>query len=220
MISKIGTERYSVREPLLRYVCEIGWEYIKPEDAERFRGGRSGLILREIFANQMLKLNQDFIDNHMIDDLIKRIERLSPSIEGNLQAWEYLKGLKTVYESNENRERNVKLIDENPKNNVYHVTDEFSFTNDKYTNRYDVVFFINGIPLFFAETKAAHKLDGIAEALEQVKRYHKETPEAMTVFQVYILTHLIQFYYSATWNFPQSPYLAGKQKKEKRSLRN
>lgn len=201
MISKIGTERYSVQEPLLRYVYEIGWEYIKPEDVERFRGGRTGLILREIFTNQMLKLNEDFIDNHMIDDLIKRIERLSPSIEGNLKMWEYLKGLKTVYVPQEKRERNVKLIDENPKNNVYHVTDEFSFTNDKYTNRYDVVFFINGIPLFFAETKAAHKLDGIAEALEQVKRYHKETPKAMTVFQVYILTHLIQFYYSATWNF-------------------
>jgi len=201
MMSKLGTERSSVQEPLLQYASEIGWEYINPEDAERLRGGRTGLILKEIFTNQLLKLNSDFIDNLMIDDLIKKIEKLPVSIEGNLQAWEYLKGLKTVYVPYEKRERNVKLIDENPKNNTYHVSDEFSFTNGKFTNRYDVVFFMNGIPLFFVEAKSAHKLEGMSEALEQVRRYHHETPEAMTVFQVYTLTHLIHFYYSATWNF-------------------
>lgn len=60
---------------------------------------------------------------------------------------------------------------------------------------------INGIPVLFVETKAAHKIEGISEALEQVKRYHIETPEAMALFQIYALTHLIQFYYSATWNY-------------------
>ncbi|HOV91008.1 MAG TPA: type I restriction endonuclease subunit R [Syntrophorhabdaceae bacterium] len=201
MMPKLGTERVSVQEPLLQYASEIGWEYIRPEDAERLRGGRTGLILKEFFTKQLLKLNIDFIDNLMIDELIKKIEKLPVSIEGNLQAWEYLKGLKTVYVPYEKRERNVKLIDENPKNNTYHVSDEFSFTNGKFTNRYDVVFFVNGIPLFFVEAKSVHKLEGMSEALEQVRRYHRETPEAMTVFQVYTLTHLIQFYYSATWNF-------------------
>lgn len=63
-----------------------------------------------------------------------------------------------------------------------------------------MVFLINAIPLLFVETKAAHKLEAIAEALEQVKRYHTQTPEAMALFQVYALTHIIQFYYSASWN--------------------
>jgi len=200
-MAKLGTERGSVQNPMLQYACEIGWEYIKPEEVERLRGGRTGLLLREIFTTQMLKLNEDFIDNLMIEELIKKIERLPVNIEGNLKAWEYLKGIRTVHVPREKRERNVKLIDENPKKNVYHVTDEFSFTNGKYTNRYDVVFLINGIPVFFVEAKSAHKIGGMSEALDQVRRYHKETPEAMTMFQVYTLTHLIQFFYSATWNF-------------------
>lgn len=199
-MAKLGTERGSVQNPMLQYACEIGWEYIKPEEVERMRGGKTGLILRETFTNQMLKLNSEFIDNLMIEELIKKIEKLPVSIEGNFQAWEYLKGIKTIFVPQEKRERNVMLIDKKVKNNVFQVTDEFEFTNGKFTNRYDVAFLINGIPVFLVEAKSAHKIGGMAEALDQVRRYHKETPEAMTLFQVYTLTHLIQFFYSATWN--------------------
>jgi type I restriction enzyme R subunit len=206
-MSKLGTERSSVQNVLIQYACEVGWEYIKPEEAERLRGGRTGLIFREVFADRLARMN-DFIDSTMIQDKRKEIERLPTRKEGNLQAWEYLKGLKTVFLQSENRERNVKIIDENAKNNIYQVTDEFSYTNGMKTNRYDVVFLINGIPVFFAESKAVAKFLNrnvdresiIAEALDQIRRYHNETPEAMTLFQVFTATNIINFLYAATWN--------------------
>ena len=140
--------------------------------------------------------------------MIKELERLPARKEGNLQAWEYLKGLKTVFLQKENRERNIILVDEDAKNNVYQVTDEFSYTNGTKTNRYDVVFLINGIPVFFVEAKAVAKFLGrsfdkesiIADALDQVRRYHRETPEAMTLFQVFTTTNIINFLYAATWS--------------------
>ena len=55
----------------------------------------------------------------------------------------------------EKRERNVRLIDaDDIENNVFHVTDEFSFTNGNKTIRQDIVFLINGIPIVFVETKS------------------------------------------------------------------
>lgn len=214
-MTKLGSERYSVQNPLINYVCEtpaeyltsdnekiflnLGWEYINSDEALRLRGNETNLIFRDIFINQIKKLNP-FVTDDIAEDLIKRIESIPASIEGNLQTWEYLRGLKTVFVPSEKRERNVRFIDEQIDNNIFHVTDEFIYTNGVKTNRYDVVFLINGIPVLFVETKAAHKLEAIAEALEQVKRYHIETPEAMALFQIYALTHLIQFYYSATWN--------------------
>ena len=36
---------------------------------------------------------------------------MRPNIEGNLDAWEYMKGLKTVFVETEKRERNVRLMD-------------------------------------------------------------------------------------------------------------
>lgn len=206
-MSKLGNERSSVQNILIQYACEVGWEYIKPEEAERLRGGRTGLIFREVFSDRLARMN-DFIDSIMIEDKIKEIQRLPARKEGNLQAWEYLKGLKTVFLQKENRERNVKIIDENAKNNIYQVTDEFSYTNGMKTNRYDVVFLINGIPVFLVESKAVAKFLNrnvdresiIAEALDQMRRYHNETPEAMTLFQVFTATNIINFLYAATWN--------------------
>ncbi len=206
-MSKLGNERLAVQNTLIKYACQIAWEQTTTEEAEKLRGGRTGLIFREVFVSQLRKLNP-FVDPVMIEEKIKELERLPARKEGNLQAWEYLKGLKTVFLQKENRERNIKLIDEDAKNNVYQVTDEFSFTNGTKTNRYDVVFLINGIPVFFVETKAVAKFMGrsfdresiIADALDQVKRYHRETPEAMTLFQVFTATNIINFLYAATWS--------------------
>lgn len=200
---KLGGEKGSVQNTLIQYSCEVGWEYVNTEEAKRLRGGNTHFVFKDVFLNQMLKLNHEFMDNLMAEELIKRLERIPPTIEGNLTAWEYLKGLKTVFVPNEKRERNVTFIDsDNIENNIFQVTDEFTFTNGvNPTNRYDVVFLINGVPVFFVETKAAHKVDGISEALDQIRRYHRETPEMMALFQVYAMTHIIRFYYSGTWNY-------------------
>ena len=206
-MEKLGGERKAVQDTLIRYACEIGWTYIKPEEAQRLRGGNTGMILKDIFTSQMAKLNSEFIDNLMIEELIKKIERLPARIEGNMQSWEYLKGLKPIFVPTEKRERNVMFMDEEIKNNTFHITDEFVFTNGTKTNRYDVVFIINGVPVFFVETKSVAKFFGksanresiISEALEQIRRYHSETPEMMTLLQLTTVTNIIHFLYAATW---------------------
>jgi type I restriction enzyme, R subunit len=126
--------------------------------------------------------------------------RVLPRIEGNLEAWEYLRGLKTVFVPEEKRERNVRLLAENWEQNTYHVTDELRFYNGTHRIRMDVAFFINGIPVLLVEAKAATKIEGIAEALEQVRRYHRQGPELMALMQVHTLTHLVHYYYGPTWN--------------------
>ncbi|MDI9573843.1 MAG: HsdR family type I site-specific deoxyribonuclease, partial [Bacteroidota bacterium] len=50
------------------------------------------------------------------------------------------------------------------------------------------------------ETKAATKVEGMSEALEQVKRYHRDCPELLAVLQAYAITHISKYYYSGTWN--------------------
>jgi len=200
-MSKLGGERGAVQNPLIKYATEIGWQYVNKEEALILRGGETGFLFKEIFISQLLKLNPDFLTSDMAEELIRKLEVIMPNIEGNLVVWEYLKGLRTVYVPDEKRERNVEFIDtENIDDNMFHVTDEFSFTNGSNTIRPDVVFLINGVPVFLIETKAVHKIEGMNEALEQIKRYHRECPELMAILQIYALTHIIKYYYSATWN--------------------
>ncbi|HOJ65662.1 MAG TPA: HsdR family type I site-specific deoxyribonuclease [Paludibacteraceae bacterium] len=216
-MAKLGGERYSVQQPIIQYVQEpsaayvsqdgltmflkLGWEYVKPDDALRLKGGEAGMVFREIFIRQLQRLNPDFLDHLMAEELIKKIETVPANIEGNFLTWEYLKGLRTVFVPTEKRERNITFIDaENMDRNTFHVTDEFVFSNGIKTIRPDIVFLINGIPVLFIETKAAHKIEGMSEALEQIKRYHRDGPELLAVLQVYVLTDIVKYLYSATWN--------------------
>ena len=217
MTKKLGSEKSAVQDTLISYVREasaqytsskgdpitlhLDWKYVNREDAARMRYGERGLVFRDIFVRQIQKLNPQFMDDLLAGELIKQLEQLPANIEGNLLVWEYLKGLRSIFVSREKRERNVTFIDtDNIDNNIFQVTDELVFYNDSKEIRLDVVFFINGIPVFFVETKAANKLGGMNEALDQIKKYHRHCPELLAVLQVYAMTHIIQFYYSPTWN--------------------
>lgn len=197
----LGGERASVQKPLLRYAEEAGWECLSPEEALRLRGSKTGLVLTDVLVSQLQKLNPGVVDRQGAEEVVKRLLRVSPSIEGNLVAWEYLKGLKTVFVEAESRERNVRLLDPvNVGANTFHVTDEFAFTSGTNRIRADVVFLINGIPVIVVEAKAATKKEGISEALEQVRRYHREGPELLALLQIYDVTNLARFMYGATWS--------------------
>ena len=99
------------------------------------------------------------------------------------------------------RERNVTLINfDTPEGNLFHVTDEWQQKNAAHRNRADVVFLINGIPMAVVETKSAERSDGLAEGVDQIRRYHCETPEMFTTVQLFGVTQLLDFFYGVTWN--------------------
>jgi len=197
----LGGERRAVQNPLVRYATYVGWTYVKPEEALRLRRGREGAVFFDVVVAQLQQLNPGIVDAQAAEQIIGRMLRVRPHIEGNLEVWEYLNGLKTVFVGEEKRERDVRFLDpDHVEKDIFHVTDEFAFTNGTKMIRPDVVFLINGIPILIVETKAATELEGIAKALDQIRRYHREGPELCSILQLHSLTHLIQYFYGATWN--------------------
>ncbi|HEX7319408.1 MAG TPA: HsdR family type I site-specific deoxyribonuclease [bacterium] len=199
------SEQSAVQNPLIKYVSEkeIGWEYVNRDQAVELRRGETGLLFYDMLKEQLVKLNPGIVDEAKAEGIIKELENVRSSIEGNSDVLRYLKGEKSVYHEREKREVNIKLIDFNFKNianNRFHVTDEWQYTNGTYRNRSDVILLINGIPVIIVETKGAHKKEGIAEGVDQIRRYHRETPEFMTHNQIFDVTHMLDFYYGVTWN--------------------
>src|SRR3990167_4810 len=195
------SEKASVQNPLIKYDKEIGWDYVNRDKAVEFRRGETGLFFYDVLKEQIVKLNPGIVDEAKADGIIKDLENVRSSIEGNSDVLRYLKGDKSVYHEREKREVNINLIDfENITNNRFHVTDEWQYTNGTYTNRGDVILLINGIPVIIIETKGAHKKEGIAEGIDQIRRYHRETPEIVTHNQIFNVTHMLDFYYGVTWN--------------------
>jgi len=198
----LSSERRTVQNPFLRYAEEAGWTYLPPEEALRLRGGEDSPLLQRVLVQQIQRLNPGVVDSvTKAEEVVGRLLRVRPNIEGNREAWEYLKGLKTVFVEAERRERNLRLLDpQDPQANLFHVTDEFRFRSGQVAIRADVVLLINGIPVIVVETKAATRMEGIAEALDQIRRYHREGPELMAQAQLFALTHLVRFFYGPTWS--------------------
>jgi type I restriction enzyme R subunit len=201
MPPRLASERATVQNPLIGYAVEIGWVYLSPEQALTLRRGESGTLLYQVLRDKLIALNPGIVTVDSVDQVITKIEGVRNNIEGNAEVLAWLRGERAVYVEAEKRHRNVTLVDfEHPAHNVFHVTDEWQYTNGQHNNRADVLFLVNGIPVALVETKSAKKVNAIEQGLKQIRRYHDETPEMMTAPQVFDVTHLLDFYYGVTWN--------------------
>ena len=152
------SERDAVQNPMLRYADEIGWESISASQALQMRGGKTRLYFAGLLESQLLKLNGEVLDEDRCKEIPRQLNLLNPTREGNREALSWLRGERSIFVPNQERERNVTLIDfDTPDSNLFHVTDEWWQRNAVYRNRADVVFLINGIPVAVVETKNAHK---------------------------------------------------------------
>jgi type I restriction enzyme, R subunit len=197
----VADEAKAVQSPLVRYATEVGWRYLSRDAATTERRGEAGTLLYKTLERKLIDLNPGVVTDENVREVIERIESVRPSIEGNYDLLRWLRGEHTVKDPVERRTRNVAVIDfEQIENNVFHVTEEWEYTNGPFSNRADVMFVINGIPVALVEAKHPKKADAIDRAVKQLRRYHQETPELVAAPQLFDAVRLTDFYYGVTWN--------------------
>src|SRR5574337_1891398 len=208
-------EHKTVQARILAYAEAIGWTLVSREEAEQRRAGfptrQSGDIagrnarapLSLFFDNLLDAKVREFNPRYAEAPgaLLGQFRHLHTDIHGNRDFVEHLRNRGKFFDHEENRERDLILIDyDDPSRNVYEVTEEFYFHNGRYGTREDVVFFINGIPVLVIECKNASKDEAIALGIDQLRRYHAETPEVMVPELIFSATEAIGFAYGVTWN--------------------
>lgn len=192
------TELKSVQERIIKYAIEAGWRFVSREMSDKQRGDVVSYKCQPYYLAALMSKLREF--NPWLPANYS-IPILAPKIEGNRQMLLALRGQATAYDPVEKRERNVKVIDfENPERNFFEVTSEFSFSNGGYSNRQDIVFLINGIPVIDLECKNLTALEGVDKALDQIRRYHRESPELMVLEQAYLASEGMRLEYGVTWN--------------------
>jgi type I restriction enzyme R subunit len=204
-------EHKTVQARILKYAQDIGWMFVTREDAEAQRGfdpdattpeeraRTASPYFGDLLYEQVRKFNPKYKEAE--GALVGELQRLSGSIAGNRDFLNYLRNQGKFFCAEENRELNLILIDYiTPERNVYEVTEEFHFHNGRFGTREDVVFLINGIPVLVIECKNASKDEAIALGIDQIRRYHTETPEVLTPEMIFTATEAIGFSYGVTWN--------------------
>jgi type I restriction enzyme R subunit len=203
-------EHKTVQARILGYAEAIGWTFVSREEAEQRRGFGPGVPPGDRAKNRSLFFD-DLLDAKLREfnlryaeaegALLGQFRHLHTDIYGNREFVEHLRNRGKFFDHEEKRERDLILIDyADPANNVYEVTEEWAFHNGHYGTREDVVFLINGIPVLVIECKNANKDEAIALGVDQIRRYHRETPELFVSQQLFTATDAIGFSYGVSWN--------------------
>jgi type I restriction enzyme R subunit len=203
-------EHKTVQGRILAYAEAIGWTVVSRQEAERRRGFDPTAQPEEQARNRSLFFD-DVLDAKLREfnprygeaagALPGQLRHLPASIHGNREFVELLRNRGKFFDHEEKRERDLLLIDyDNPQRNVYEVTEEWAFHNGHHGTREDVVFLINGIPVLVIECKNADKQEAIALGVDQIRRYHRETPELFLPQQLFTATDAIGFCYGVSWN--------------------
>ncbi|MCI0496596.1 HsdR family type I site-specific deoxyribonuclease [candidate division KSB1 bacterium] len=205
------SEHKTVQSRILKYARDIGWKFVTRAEAEQRRGfdpdsatseekvRRSSLYFFDLLDQKVHEFNPNYSSSPVI--LLSRLLNLRADIYGNREMLANLRNFGKFFYPQENRELDLMLIDyDDPDRNVYEVTEEFYWHNGKFGTREDVVFLINGIPVLVIECKNADKDEAIALGIDQIRRYHDETPELFVPEQIFTATEAIGFSYGVTWN--------------------
>ena len=203
-------EHKTVQARILAYAEAIGWTIVSREEAEQRRGfdpdvppadraKNRSLFFDDLIYTKVQEFNPRYAEAE--GALLGQFRHLHTDIYGNREFVEHLRNRGKFFDHEERRERDLILIDyEDPTRNVFEVTEEWAFHNGHYGPREDVVFLINGIPVLVIECKNANKDEAIALGVDQIRRYHRETPELFVSQQLFTATDAIGFSYGVSWN--------------------
>ncbi|MBL9172668.1 MAG: HsdR family type I site-specific deoxyribonuclease [Verrucomicrobiales bacterium] len=170
-----------------------------PEVPPADRARNRSLFFDDLLDSKVREFNPRYAEAE--GALLGQFRHLHTDIYGNREFVEHLRNRGKFFDHEEKRERDLILIDyDDPSRNVYEVTEEWAFHNGHYGTREDVVFLINGIPVLVIECKNANKDEAIALGVDQIRRYHRETPELFVPQQLYTATDAIGFSYGVSWN--------------------
>ena len=204
------SEHKTVQARILAYAQEVGWSLVSREEAEQRRGFEPEVPSADrarnrslFFDDQLYAKVRQFNPRYTEAEgaLLGQFRHLHTDIYGNREFVEHLRNRGKFFDHEERRERDLILIDYDfPENNVYEVTEEWAFHNGHYGTREDIVFLINGIPVLVIECKNANKDEAIALGVDQIRRYHRETPELFVSQQLFTATDAIGFSYGVSWN--------------------
>jgi type I restriction enzyme R subunit len=210
-VSEAGTVQF----PMVAHAADIGWTPLTPELARQKRGGEAGMSFRDEIEAALARFNP-WLAADAIRQIIEKLDAIPPTIEGNREMLAWLRGERQWYDDSDKRHRRVQLIDfDRADQNTLHVTWEWKLKPPaRKGNRADVMFVVNGIPVCIVEHKNPKDGRAIDRAITQLRRYEVETPELIAAPQLFNVTHLLDYWYGATWSANRRSMARWKQKPE------
>ncbi len=176
----------TIEQSLIVQLVSQGYTYfngtdISPISDNPQRENLSSIILENHFKQSLKKLNSTLPESARVEAYQKVINLGTEDVmENNERFHTLLTNGVTVEYTKDGRTKgiNVNLLDiENPENNSFWVVNQLVVKENNNEKRFDVVIFINGLPLVFIELKSASDEKAtLRKAYTQIQNYKKAVP--------------------------------------------
>ena len=179
-------EATRVQMPALVHLDRLGYNYFGKisEDMANTVYDPETNILIDVFKKQFAILNPDYSG-----DAEQVLRTIRQELDNDDLGRSFYKRLTTVSP--------VSLVDfDNPKNNVYHCTAEFTCKRDQDEFRPDITLFVNGLPLVFIEVKKPNNHGGmVAESTRMNKQRfpNKKFRRFINITQLMIFSNNMEY---------------------------
>lgn len=206
-------ENNLTEQSLIEWLQSEGYEYvygpdINPGQPNAEREDFRDVILSSRLFGAIQRLNPK-LPKEQIEQVVKEISNFhNPDlVQGNKEMYQMIvDGVKKTWrtENGDDVTEIVKLIDfKNPETNDFRVVNQFTVQGKEKLARFDVVVFVNGLPLGLFELKnPVSESANIGEAYRQIARYKEDISKIFFYNQVIGLSDLINARHgtiSASW---------------------
>ncbi len=184
-----AAEKHQSQIPALQLLVAMGFQPLSQDKAVQLRGGRlRNVVLDDVLVDSVMRINRfthrgreyefDLEDAH---EALRRLKPTPDRVKGlratNQDVYDTMVLGTTITKAidGDSKSYSFRFIDwENPGNNSFHVTAEFSVerSGSSQTKRCDVVAFVNGIPVLIIENK--RPTESLKKADSQLIGYQNE----------------------------------------------
>ncbi len=198
-------EHNSVQQPLVDELVRLGWSYVPGSKLDR---EHEQVFVESEVAAALARLNPDVAEEPArASEVVKLLRTLTFAVddeglvETNREAARWFRGLQAHKFVGADSFGPVRLIDfEDLSNNRFVVADEVSYGSPGAKARFDIVLFVNGLPLVVGETKTAfkQKVSWLTAANEVVEHYEAKYAPFFTTNVFSFATEGRELMYGAT----------------------
>lgn len=179
-------EATRVQMPAMVHLTRLGYQYfgkIQEKDAETVYDPDTNILL-EVFQSQFEKLNPENAGEYK-----ETLREIRKELNDDDLGRGFYKRLKSASP--------IRLIDfDNPENNTFHFTAEFTCKNGDDEFRPDITLFVNGLPLCFVEVKKPNNHGGIvAESNRMIRERfpNKKFRRFVNITQLMIFSNNMEY---------------------------
>ncbi|MEM5563961.1 HsdR family type I site-specific deoxyribonuclease [Psychroserpens sp. AS72] len=192
--------------PAIQLLINLGYKYVSPSKALELRKDKeSNVLFEDVLRTQLKKINSikrkgktyEFTESNINTAIlaIKDLPIHDGFINANAAFYDLITLGKAMEQSidGDKKSHTLHYVDwEHPKNNEFHVTEEFSVLRSGRTDHYrpDVVLFINGIPTVIIECKSP-ALSGTKSPTELAIEQHIRNFSKKGIRSLYVYSNLL-----------------------------